>query len=128
MRLLFDTHALLWFYLDDPQLSVTAHSLIVDPSNIKLVSPSSYWEIAIKISKKKYALTKPYEVSMREAINDNGFGYLPIEPRHTAILTTLPFHHKDPFDRLLIAQAGYENIPIVSADVQLDAYGITRLW
>ena len=92
------------------------------------MSPSSYWEIAIKISKKKYALTKPYEVSMREAINDNGFGYLPIEPRHTAILTTLPFHHKDPFDRLLIAQAGYENIPIVSADVQLDAYGITRLW
>jgi len=67
-----------------------------DPGNEKLVSPASYWEIAIKISIKKYALSQPYEVFMDEAIDKNGFGYLHIEPKHTAALITLPFHHKDP--------------------------------
>ncbi len=128
MKLLLDTHTLLWFYLDDPQLSGTAKALIVDPANSKLVSPASYWEIAIKIGKKKYALTKPYEVAMREAIDLNGFGYLHIEPKHTALLTTMPPHHGDPFDRLIIAQALAENIPIVSADSQFDPYGVNRLW
>lgn len=128
MRVLLDTHALLWFYLDDPQLSGTARSLILDPAHAKLVSPASYGEIAIKISKAKYALTKPYEVAMREAIDLNGFGYLHIEPKHTALLTNMPFHHKDPFDRLIVAQALSESIPIVSADPQLDPYGVTRLW
>ena len=65
---------------------------------------------------------------MREAIDNNGFGYLHIEPRHTAMLTTLPRHHKDPFDRLLVAQALVEGMPIVSADAELDAYGVKRLW
>jgi PIN domain nuclease of toxin-antitoxin system len=112
----------------DPQLSDTATSLVMDPANEKLVSPASYWEIAIKISIRKYALSKPYEVFMQEAIDNNGFGYLHIEPKHTARLTILPFHHKDPFDRLIVAQAMAEGIPIVSNDRALDAYGITRLW
>lgn len=128
MRLLLDTHTLLWFALSDPQLSGTATALIMDPANEKLISPASYWEVAIKISVKKYALSKPYEVFMNEAIDKNGFGYLHIEPKHTAVLATLPFHHKDPFDRLLAAQALVESIPIVSSDTALDAYGITRLW
>ena len=128
MRLLLDTHTLLWFALTDPQLSSTATSLIMDPDNEKLVSPASYWEIAIKISIKKYALSKPYEIFMDEAIDKNGFGYLHIEPKHTAALTTLPFHHKDPFDRLLIAQAIIEGIPIVSGDAVLDSYPVKRLW
>ena len=128
MRLLLDTHALLWFALTDPQLSGTATSLIMDSANQMLVSPASYWEIAIKISVKKYALSRPYEVFMQEAIDKNGFGYLHIEPRHTARLTTMPFHHKDPFDRLLVAQAMAEGIPIISNDTALDAYGITRFW
>ena len=128
MRLLLDTHTLLWFALADPLLSGTATSLIMDPANEKLVSPASYWEIAIKISVKKYALSKPYEVFMQEAIDMNGFGYLHIEPKYTARLTTLPFHHRDPFDRLLVAQAMVERIPIISNDTALDAYGITRLW
>ncbi len=81
MRLLLDTHTLLWFALADPLLSGTATSLIMDPANEKLVSPASYWEIAIKISVKKYALSKPYEVFMQEAIDMNGFGYLHIEPK-----------------------------------------------
>jgi PIN domain nuclease of toxin-antitoxin system len=128
LRLLLDTHTLLWFALTDPQLSGTATSLIIDPDNEKLVSPASYWEIAIKISIKKYALSKPYEIFMDEAIDKNGFGYLHIEPKHTAALTTLPFHHKDPFDRLLIAQAIIEGIPIISGDTVLDSYPVKRLW
>jgi len=100
----------------------------MDPDNEKLVSPASYWEIAIKISIKKYALSKPYEIFMDEAIDKNGFGYLHIEPKHTAALTRLPFHHKDPFDRLLIAQAIIEGIPIISGDTVLDSYPVKRLW
>jgi PIN domain nuclease of toxin-antitoxin system len=128
LRLLLDTHTLLWFALMDPQLSGTATSLIMDPANEKLVSPASYWEIAIKISVKKYALSKPYELFMQEAIDKNGFGYLHIEPKHTAAVITLPFHHRDPFDRLVIAQAIVEGIPIISGDRVLDAYRIKRLW
>jgi PIN domain nuclease of toxin-antitoxin system len=100
----------------------------MDPVNEKLVSPASYWEIAIKIGLNKYALSQSYEDFMREAIDKNGFGYLHIEPRHTAPLTTMPHHHKDPFDRLIVAQALVEGIPIVSGDSDLDPYGITRLW
>jgi PIN domain nuclease of toxin-antitoxin system len=128
LKLLLDTHTLLWFALMDPQLSGPATTLIMDPGNDKLVSPASYWEIAIKISVKNYALSKPYEVFMEDAIDKNGFGYLHIEPKHTAALTTLPFHQKDPFDRLLIAQAIVESIPIISGDAVLDSYPITRLW
>ena len=128
MKLLLDTHALLWFYLDDTQLSSTARSLILDVANVKCVSPASYWEIAIKISTKQYTLTKPYEDFMREAIDLNGFQHLPIEPKHTALLTNMPFHHRDPFDRLIVAQAMVEGMAVVSSDVQLDAYGVMRLW
>ncbi len=128
MRLLLDTHALLWFALNDSRLSVCATSLILDPVHEKLVSPASYWEVAIKISMKKYALALPYEEFFRTAIDDNGFHVLPIAPRHTAALTTLPYHHKDPFDRLIIAQALVENVSLVSVDSSFDAYGVTRLW
>jgi PIN domain nuclease of toxin-antitoxin system len=125
---LLDTHTLLWFALNDPQLSDTAMKLVMDPANEKLVSPASYWEIAIKISIGKYTLSKPFDVFMQEAIDKNGFGYLHIEPKHTAPLTTLPFHHRDPFDRLLIVQAMVEEIPIVSGDRAFDDYPIKRLW
>jgi PIN domain nuclease of toxin-antitoxin system len=128
VRLLLDTHTLLWFYLDDPQLSGTAKALILDPGNLKLVSPASYWEIAIKVSIGKYVLTEPYDDLIQHAVFDNGFDILPVEPRHTGALIGLAFHHKDPFDRLLIAQALVEGIPIVSNDVVLDQYPITRLW
>jgi PIN domain nuclease of toxin-antitoxin system len=128
LRLLLDTNALLWFALNDPKLSATAMALIMDPGNEKLVSPASYWEVAIKISVGKYALSRPYEDFMHQAIDLNGFGYLHIETKHTAVLTTLPFHHKDPFDRLVVAQAIVEDLSIVSNDVALDAYPIKRLW
>jgi PIN domain nuclease of toxin-antitoxin system len=128
MKLLLDTHAFLWFVLGDAQLSSTAKSSILDAANMKLVSPASYWEIAIKISLKKYTLHEPYEAFMQRGIFGNGFEILPIEPKHTAVLTTLPFHHRDPFDRLMIAQAMVEQMPIVSGDPAFDAYSVYRLW
>jgi PIN domain nuclease of toxin-antitoxin system len=128
MNLLLDTHTLLWFALNDPQLSVRAMGLIKDPKNTKVVSPASYWEIAIKISVRKYALSQPFEAFMRSAIDLNGFKYLHIELRHTAALIALPYHHRDPFDRLLIAQAMVEGLSIVGGDVAFDAYPVTRLW
>ncbi len=128
MRLLLDTHAFLWFILDDPKLSDKARGLIADPDNVVEISPASYWEIAIKISLKKYTLPESYETFMDRELKQNSFRILPIEPKHTAILTELPFHHRDPFDRLLIAQAKSENIPLVSTDAAMDAYPIKRLW
>ncbi|MFZ1537738.1 MAG: type II toxin-antitoxin system VapC family toxin [Chromatiaceae bacterium] len=128
MRLLLDTHAFLWFILDDRKLSKVAKNLISDPENAVEISPASYWEIAIKISIGKYSLPEPYAEFMERELAANDFGILSIEPRHTAVLTDLPFHHRDPFDRLLVAQAMAEQVPLVSADPALDAYGVKRLW
>lgn len=130
MRLLLDTHALLWYALNDPKLSANAISLIRDPQNEILMSPASYWEIAIKLSIGKLQLHRPYEDFIDVCINQYGFAILSIEPAHTARLITLPFppNHKDPFDRLLVAQANVEQIAVLSADPQLDAYPIRRLW
>lgn len=128
MRLLLDTHAFLWFVLNDPQLSAGAQSLLIDPANDVLVSPASYWEIAIKVRLGKLDLHAPYDDFLQRGILGNDFDILPIEPRHTSVLTSLPLHHRDPFDRLLIAQARIEAIPIVSMDAAFDAYGIRRLW
>ena len=100
----------------------------MDPANEIEISPASYWEIAIKIKIGKYTLPEPYETFMERQISTNAFRILPILPKHTGLLTTLPLHHKDPFDRLLVAQALTEGIPIVSVDVALDPYGVTRLW
>lgn len=128
MSLLLDTHTLLWFVLGDAQLSATARQLIEGAANIKFISPAVYWEIAIKISIGKYALNEPYETFMDRAIRQNGFFILPIEPRHTALLINMPFHHRDPFDRLMIAQAMVEDLAIVSADEAFDAYSVQRFW
>lgn len=128
MRMLLDTHTFLWFVLDDPRLSEGAKTAIVDEAAEVLVSPASYWEIAIKISMRKYSLKVPYETFWRTGIEDNDFRVLPIEFRHTAALVDLPFHHKDPFDRLLIAQAMVEGIPLVGQDQEFDRYSIRKIW
>ncbi len=128
MSMLLDTHTFLWFVVGDARLSASAKRVILDPVNDKLVSPAAYWEIAIKVSIGKYTLHEPYETFMQRGIVGNGFRVLPIEPKHTTVLTSLPFHHRDPFDRLLVAQAMAEAVPIVSADSVLAAYPITRLW
>ena len=128
MRALLDTQAFLWFILDDARLSIVAKQLIEDPSHDLEVSPASYWEIAIKIRLGKYALPEPYQSFIERHLALNDFQILPITPKHTALLTTLPLHHKDPFDRLLVAQAIQEGVPLISIDSQLDAYGVERVW
>lgn len=128
MRHLLDSHTLLWYTLGDSRISGMASASIVDPANQLLISPASYWEIAIKISIGKLTLHQPYEDFIDACLNKYGFTILPIDPKHTDRLIGLPFHHKDPFDRLLVVQAMVESIPIISNDTALDAYGITRLW
>ena len=128
MRALLDTHALLWFLLDDPKLPQPAREFIADGTNAIAVSPASYWEIAIKISLGKYRLPEPYGPFMERELERNMLSILPILPRHTSVLTDLPFHHRDPFDRLLIAQCLVDGLPIVSGDEIMDDYGVDRIW
>ena len=128
MKLLLDTHALLWFALDDKRLSAKADALMTDPANDVLVSPASYWEIAIKISCGKYELAGDFVQFMETLISENDFEILPITPVHAATVAELPFHHRDPFDRLLISQAIVEKIPFLSADDAIDSYAVDRLW
>jgi PIN domain nuclease of toxin-antitoxin system len=128
MRLLLDTHALLWFVWNHPNLSATARNLMTDPKNTLLFSAASIWEIAIKVSIGKLTLADPYDVFMNQATTSTGLTILPLEVRHAAALTALPLHHRDPFDRMLIAQALVEKIALVSADTVFNAYPATRLW
>jgi PIN domain nuclease of toxin-antitoxin system len=128
MRALLDTHALLWFLLDDPKLAQPARDTIADGRNDILVSPASYWEIAIKISLGKYRLPEPLGVFMERELTQNALRILPIFPRHASLLTDLPVYHRDPFDRLLIAQCLADKVPIVSGDARLDDYGVDRIW
>ena len=128
MKFLLDTHTFLWSVLNQPELSSIAHDLIIDPNHDILLSPATYWEIAIKISIGKYQLPGPYEAWMNQQLLTNTFGILPITIANTAIIINLPFHHKDPFDRLLIAQAIVENIPIISADGIFDSYPVDQIW
>src|SRR5688500_17902074 len=100
MRLLLDTHAFLWFVLNDAQLSSNARTLMGDPANELLLSPASYWEIAIKISLGKYALPGDFGDFMERQVTDNSLTILPITIRHAAAVAALPLHHRDPFDRL----------------------------
>ena len=128
MTVLLDTHAFLWFVLDDPRLSVVARTAIEDRTTTVLVSPASYWEIAIKIGIGKYTLVAPYELFWRRGIEENSFTVLPIELRHTAALIDLPFHHNDLFDRLIIAQALSEGVDVVSGDRHFARYAIRAIW
>jgi PIN domain nuclease of toxin-antitoxin system len=126
MILLLDTHAFLWFCQDDPGLSAMAKALLEDPANRKLVSVASCWEIAIKAGLGKLKLGEPSGSYLPNALAKTGFELLPIAVAHATGVESLPLHHRDPFDRLLVAQAIAEQLPIVSGDPMLDAYGVTR--
>ncbi len=128
MNLLLDTQAFLWFLWDDPRLSATARTLIEEPANRKLVSIASCWEIAIKVGLRKLSLGESSATFLPREIARNNFDLQSISLAHATAVETLPLHHRDPFDRLLVAQARIEGIPIVSADPVFDSYGVTRLW
>ena len=128
MKLLLDTQALLWFLLDDHRLSGKARENISGPDALIFVSPASLWEIAIKISLGKYELPAPFEAFWDEQFLTNDFALLPISVSHAARVVNLPFHHRDPFDRLIIAQSLVEAIPLVSSDILFDRYSVERVW
>jgi PIN domain nuclease of toxin-antitoxin system len=128
MNLLLDTQALLWFVLDDSQLSETARESIIAADGIVYVSPASLWEVAIKISLGKYALPMPIAAFWDDQLLANDFTLLPISVAHTARVAELPYHHRDPFDRLIIAQSLVEMIPVVSSDELFADYGVERIW
>lgn len=128
MRVLLDTHTLLWAVEDPSRLSAAATSAIRDPANDRLLSAATIWELAIKVGQGKIALTMPYRRWMETAITDLRLDILPITVAYAERQSALPAHHKDPFDRLIIAQGLVEGIAIVSADAVFDLYGVVRLW
>jgi len=128
VRLLLDSHAFLWFILGDQRLSDRARLAIAAADTDVLISPATLWEMAIKVRLGKYTLPGPFGPFMETQLSSNRIRLLPIEVRHTAILASMPFHHRDPFDRLIVAQALAESIGVVSVDAMLDAYGVSRLW
>ena len=128
MKYLLDTHTLLWFLQGEKKLSDKARRLIDSPRNSKFLSIVSLWEIAIKVSLGKLVLDKPFERLFPEQLYFNRIEVLDITVDSLIKLTTLPFHHRDPFDRLIIAQALVEGLPIISTDTVFDAYEISREW
>jgi PIN domain nuclease of toxin-antitoxin system len=128
VRLLIDTHTLIWT-LDDPsKLSAAATTALSDPANDLLLSAATVWELAIKIGQGKLKLSLPYRQWMNKAIADLELTILPVTIDYAEKQITLPKHHKDPFDRLIVAQALVEGVQVVCADPAFDAYGITRIW
>jgi len=128
MIVLLDTHAFLWFCQNDPSLSEAAKALLEDPANQKLVSIASCWEIAIKVGLNKLTLGEPSRTYLANALARTMFGLLPITLEHATAVEALPLHQRDPFDRLLIAQAMSESIAIISADLIFDRYPVSRPW
>ena len=128
MRVLIDSHALIWYVDQDKLLSIASHAAISDPANDLLLSAGSILEIGIKIGLGKLLLTQPFKVWMNQAISDLHVTVLPLTVEYVDVQSNLPKHHGDPFDRLIVAQAIVEQVSIISADVNLDAYGITRIW
>jgi PIN domain nuclease of toxin-antitoxin system len=128
MKLLVDSHAVIWAVDDPTKLSSHAAKAIEDPANDLLVSAGTIWEIAIKVGLKKLSLSMPYRQWMNKAIVDLGLILLPVTVEYADAQAGLPRHHGDPFDRLLAAQAQVENISLVSADAVFDQYGLKRVW
>lgn len=132
MKALLDTHTFLWWITDDPRLSSRARDLIADSANDVYLSAVSGWELAIKAQLGKLRLPE----NMRQSISQfvmtqlalNGIRVLPVHMHHTLHVYTLPLHHRDPFDRLLIAQSQLEDLPIVTADISLNAYKVDLIW
>ncbi len=128
MRLLLDTHTLFWSIEDPAKVSATAMAAIQPLTNDVLLSAATIWELAIKVGLGKMALSLPYRPWMEKAVADLVLSILPVTIEYAERQSTLPTHHQDPFDRLMIAQALVEGIPLVSVDIAFDPYGVTRIW
>lgn len=128
MRLLLDTHAFLWWVADDPQLSERAKDLIADGSNEVFFSVASAWEIVVKASLGRLKLEDDPETFLDDQLEANAFEVLPIHLRHALAIAGLPDLHRDPFDRILVAQAISESMSILSGDERVTAYPVGVVW
>lgn len=131
MRLLLDTHTLLWFLNGSSRLSVPAREAICDLTNHRFVSTASLWEVAIKTSLGKLTLATSFEEMIEKEIDLNDINVLQIEGHHLITMAKLAFpanDHRDPFDRMIVSQAICEDLILISADSAFDAYGFSRLW
>jgi len=125
VRLLLDSHAFLWWLLDDQRLSARARSAMLEPSTVVYVSAATVWELAVKAALGRLDLGG---ADLVEEIAANGFAELPITAAHASAAGALPRHHDDPFDRMLVAQAGLEGLHCVTRDPAFAAYGVEVLW
>jgi len=128
MRALLDTHALLWMCAAPDRLSERAKAAVLDDRNGIVCSVASWWEIAIKIGLGKLAMGADWAPELRREMRHNGIEWLAVLPEHCERIPALPFYHRDPFDRLLVAQAQAEGLTIITADTQFAAYGIDVVW
>ena len=126
MELLIDTHILIWFLEGNKSLSKPRRQIISDSQNDVFVSIASLWEIAVKISLGKLTLAQPFADVIKQIAVQN-IEVLPILPQHTLQVSVLPFHHRDPFDRIIVAQSQSENLPIVTNDIEFSHYGVKLL-
>ncbi len=128
MKILLDTHVLLWILMDDDRLSNTCRDTFLDTKNNLYFSIISLWEICIKISLDKLTLKEGWLESIRDEMKINSIQWLPVEIDHCIKAGELPFHHRDPFDRMLIAQAMSEDLSILTRDSQFSGYEINCIW
>jgi PIN domain nuclease of toxin-antitoxin system len=128
LRALFDTHALIWWLSDDVLLTRAVRATIADTQNELLVSAATAWEIAIKHQLGKLPKVADLISDFSSRIEREGFQLLPISAEHAIRAGLLPIPHKDPFDRMLIAQCQAEGVPIISNEARFDAYGVRRMW
>ncbi len=128
MRILLDTQAFLWMLSGAADFSSKARKLVADPDNELFLSLASVWEIAIKSSIGKLKIAEPIATFIPAQMQANGIEQLDISFRHVARVAVLPFHHRDPFDRLLVCQAVEEGLVLLSADAVFDRYKVPRIW
>lgn len=128
MRALLDTHTFLWWVTDAPQLSDTAKAAIADPGNLLFLSSASVWEIVIKVGTGKLLLPEEPGTYIPSRMASNRFESLPIQVSHVLQVAKLPDLHRDPFDRVLVAQSQVEQMPILTIDALIRQYPVTTIW
>ena len=128
MKLLLDTHTFLWFIGGNTNLSNTARNAIEDTSNQRFISIATLWEISIKVSIRKLKIGIAFTELVEQEVYGNAIEILEISSEHLDELVKLPFHHKDPFDRIIIAQSQVEKIPILTSDSKIKQYSVDIVW
>jgi len=128
VKLLLDTHCFLWWFANDPRLGPAARELVGDGENDVYLSAASSWEIAIKVSLGKLTLPEPPDAYVPNRLAAQSMKGLPIEHVHALRVASLPAHHQDPFDRLIVAQSQIEKLPVLTVDEKIAAYEVEAIW